>query len=388
MVRGKEIFARLQWFSRVSIIVPILSAVVVLGLGAVLSASAIKKLPSEFLKLGNSSDFDLEKAEIVYLAIDEEYHKQLFLIPALGGDAQQITDGKNGVWNYSVSPDGRSLIYSTPDGKKGSELWFWNAEMLEPDRILSCTEESCSDILWSPNREQVLYSRLTFGDEQAYLGIPSMWWLDLDTKETQPVFQDAQMPGYNPRWSFDGSWLSYTSASPKEIQIYNIESGERHNLPTEIGSAAAWSPKDTQFLLADLRFLGDIYLSKMSLYDLEDGSLQALPSEEYQDDNNPTWSKDGEWIAFSRGEWTLSRPPNGDQLWVSCPDGSDARAITHDVETTHGPVAWSAGGRYLLYRAYVVASTEAPSQIQIFDLETNQVIQVAAPGENPSWFIP
>lgn len=386
MVRGKEIFARLQWFSRVSFIVPVISALVVLGLGAMLSVSAIKKLPSGFLRSGNSSDFDLEKADVFYLAIDEEYHKQLYLIPATGGDSQQITNGKYGVWNYSVSPDGRSLIYSTPDGKKGSELWFWNAEMSAPERILSCAEESCSDILWSPNREQVLYSRLEFGDQQAYLGIPSMWWLDLDTNETQPVFQDAQMPGYNPRWSFDGRWLSYTSASPQEIQIYNLESGERQTLPTEIGPAAAWSPNGMYFLLADLQFFGDIYLSKISLYDLQDGSLQALPSGQYFDDNNPTWSPDGEWIAFSRGEWTLSRPPTGDQLWISRPDGSDAQAVTSDTETTHGPAAWSSDGRYLLYRAYDVKDTEAPSQIRIFDLEIGEMIQVAAPGENPSWF--
>ncbi|MBC8336272.1 MAG: PD40 domain-containing protein [Anaerolineales bacterium] len=387
MVRGKEIFSRLQWFSRVSYIVPVISALVVLGLGAALSVSAINKFPPGILYLGSSSDFDLEKAEVIYLAIDEAYHKQLFLIPASGGEARQITDGKNGVWSYSVSPDGRSLIYSTPDGKKGSELWFWNADISEPEHILSCAEESCSDILWSPNQEQILYSRLEFGDEQAYLGIPSMWWLDLNTKEPQPVFQDAQMPAYNPRWSFDGNWLSYTSANPLEIQIYNLDTGERQTLPTEIGSAAAWSPNAMHFLQADLQFVGDIYLSKISLFDLQDRSLQALPSEEYFDDTNPTWSKDGEWISFSRGEWTLSRPPSGDQLWVSRPDGSEARPLTSDTETTHGPVAWSADGRYLLYRAYAVASTQAPSQIRIFDLETNEVIQVAAPGENPSWFI-
>jgi len=387
MVRSKEIFARLQWFSRVSFIVPVISALVVLGLGAVLSISAIKKLPSDFLSLGNSSGFDLEKADVVYLAIDEEYHKQLFLIPASGGDIQQITNGKYGVWNYSVSPDGRRLIYSTPDGKKGSELWFWGAEMLEPERVLSCAEESCSDILWSPNREQILYSRLEFGDQQAYLGIPSMWWLDLNTGKTQPVFQDAQMPGYNPRWSYDGRWLSYTSASPQEIQIYNLESGDRQTLPTEIGSAAAWSPKGMRFLMADLLFLDDIYLSKISLFNLQDGSFQELRSGKYFDDNNPTWSQDGDWIAFSRGEWINARPPGGDQLWVSRPDGRDARAITSDTETTHGPAAWSSDGRYLLYRAYAIKDAEAPSQIRIYDLETNEVILVAAPGENPSWFI-
>ena len=391
MVQSKHIFSRLQWFSRVSFIVPVISALVVLGLGAALSVSAMKNFPDNFSFSGNTSNaesFDLKSAYVTYLAIDDEYHKQLYLVSATGGKAEQITNGDMGVWNYSVSPDGSSLIYSIPDGKTGSELWFWESEMPAPERILSCPKESCSDALWSPTSNQILYSRLDFGDEQAYLGIPSLWWLDLESKETQPLFQDSQLPGYNPRWSFDGRWLSYTSASPREIQIYNLESGERQSLPTEIGSAAIWSPNTERFLLADLQFIGDMYLSKISLYDVADGALTALPSEENFDDNNPTWSLDGEWITFARGEWTLERASSGDQLWISRVDGRDARPLTDDADTAHGPAAWSADGRYLLYRAYSVNNTDSPSQIHIFDIKTGETIQVAAPGESPSWFVP
>ena len=389
MVQSKEIFARLQWFSRVSFIVPVISAFVVLILGAVLSFTAIKKLPENFSLLGKSQKtaFNLENAQITYLAIDEAYHRQLYLIPATGGEVRQITNGKTGVWNYSVSPDGTRLIYSAPDNGIGSELWLWQSKMSAPEKILSCPEESCSDVLWSPNTAQILYSRLEFGDDQAYLGIPSLWWLDLESLETQPLFQDTQLPGYNPRWSFDGNWLSYTSASPQEIQIYNIQKGERQSLPTEIGSAAVWSPNAPQFLLADIQQLGDIYLSKISLYTLADSHLTPLPSAENFDDNNPAWSPDGEWISFSRAEWASGRAPSGDQLWISHADGSDAHPLTDDTETTHATASWSADGRYLLYRAYAVKNTDAPSQIRILDLESGEIIQVAAPGENPSWFV-
>ncbi|MCP4140631.1 MAG: hypothetical protein GY755_10140 [Chloroflexi bacterium] len=386
MVQSKQIFARLQWFSRVSFVVPVLSALVVLGLGTALSISAFKKLPDGFLQKESTSAFELDESYITYLAIDEAYHKQLYLVPAVGGEAQQITSGDTGVWNYSVSPDGRSLIYSVPDGKTGSELWLWNAEMLAPEQILHCPEISCSDALWSPQSSQILYSRLEFGDEQAYLGIPSLWWLNLESGETKPLFQDSQLPGYNPRWSFDGRWLSYTSASPQEIQVYNLESGERQTFSTEIGSAAIWSPNEEQFLQADLQFVGDIFLSKISLYDVANGVLTALPSEDNFDDNNPSWSPDGEKIAFARGEWAEDSASAGDQIWVMDAGGENQYPVTEHVETTHGPAAWSADGRYLLYRAYSVKDTETPSQIRIFDLENGEEILIAAPGDSPSWF--
>ena len=260
--------------------------------------------------------------------------------------------------------------------------------MPKPERILSCPEESCSDALWSPTTNQILYSRLEFGDEQAYLGIPSLWWLDLESKETQPLFQDSQLPGYNPRWSFDGRWLSYTSANPQEIQIYNLESGERQTLPIEIGLAAIWSPNRARFLQADIQLVGDIYLSKISLYDVADGTLRTLPSEENFDDGNPAWSLDGKWISFSRGEWTLDRASSGDQIWLMDADGQNPRPLTKQVETTHGPASWSADGRYLLYRVYSVNDVDAPSQIRIFDMKIDEEILLAAPGESPSWFVP
>ncbi len=386
MVQSKAIFARLQWFTKISFIVPVISALVVLSLGIILSVNAVKKFPAKFDFLSKKEN--LEETYITYLATDNEYHKQLYLTPALGGEVQQITHGNTGVWNYSTSPAGDSLIYSVPDSSIGSELWYWQADMDTPKLILSCPEESCSDVLWSPTQAQILYSRLNFEDEQAYLGIPSLWWLNLETLETQPLFQDSQLPVYNPRWSYDGSWLSYTSANPKEIQVYQLENGERQNIPTEIGSAVAWSPISAEFLTADLQFIGEMYLSKISLYNVDNLSLAPLPTEDDFDDNNPSWSPDGEKIAFTRGVWDLESTNGGDQIWLMDAGGQDPRPVTNQVETTHGAARWSVGGRYLLYRVYVVNNTEAPSQIRIYDLEKNEEITVVAPGENPNWFLP
>lgn len=154
------------------------------------------------------------------------------------------------------------------------------------------------------------------------------------------------------------------------------------------GTPAAWSPNAQTFLLSDLQFFGDKYLNKLSFYDVASGTLTPLPSKESFDDNTPTWSLDGEWIAFSRGEWTIDRASSGDQLWISRPDGSESRPLTDDIETTHGPAAWSPNGRYLLFRSYTTANFESPSQIVIYNLDTGEEIVVVEAGDSPSWFIP
>lgn len=388
MVQSKQIFARLQWFSKASFVVPVISSLVVLGLGIALSISAANKFSPELFARDTTNNSSLNDAAVIYLATDKDYHKQLYLVPATGGDVAQITHGDTGVWNYTVSPDHSSLIYAIPDGKRGSDLWYWDASLDTPELLLSCPDASCSDALWFPTGGQILYSRLDFENNQAYLGIPSMWWLDLETKETQPVFKDDQLPGYSPRWSYDGTWLSYTSASPKQIQIYNLQSGERQSLPTEIGPAAVWSPNTQTFLLSDLQFFGDKYLNKLSLYDVASGTLTPLPSEDGFDDTTPSWSPDGKRIVFTRGEWTLDRTAGADQLWMSRPDGSDAHAITDDTDTAHGPAAWSPRGRYLLFRRYSVANVEAPAQIVIYDLDSGEESLIAEGGDSPRWFLP
>ncbi len=388
MVQSKQIFTRLQWFSRASFVVPVISSLVVLGLGAALSITALNKFPADFSLSGDPNAFSLKKASVIYLAIDEDYHKQLYLVPARGGAPQQITHGNTGVWNYSISPDHSSLIYSIPDAGRGSDLWYWDASLETPELLLSCPNASCSDALWSPDSEQILYSRLDFENEQAYLGIPSMWWFDLNTQETQPVFQDDQLPGYNPRWSYDGSWLSYTSASPQAIQVYNLQSGERQSLPTEIGSAAVWSPNTQQFIISDLQFFGDKYLNKLSLYNAATQSITALPGSENFDDTTPSWSPDGKQIAFVRGEWTLDRTSGADQIWIANPDGSNARPLTDDTETAHGPAAWSPDGRYLLFRRYSTVNTNTQAEIIILDMKTGEESNIAQAADSPGWFIP
>lgn len=61
---------------------------------------------------------------IGFIAPDAEKNGQLFVMPMNGGDASQLTHGKDGVSQFAWSPDGQSIAYAVADPKpelKGEE---------------------------------------------------------------------------------------------------------------------------------------------------------------------------------------------------------------------------------------------------------------------------
>ena len=390
IIQGKGLFERLQWFDQIAYTVPVLSALVVLGAGAVLTAGAIRNIAGtsyieNTLPIVKSPTFDLQQASVIYTALDDNNRYQLFIVPASGGQVEQITEEEKGIWNYAVSPNRSTVIYATPDEVNGTRLWQLIPATAERNQLLDCPDASCSDIVWRPDGLGILYSRLEYGAGSNASGIPSIWWLDLTTHETAPLFQDAQMPGFSPQWSHDGKWLSYTSINPQEIKIYNIETGASQSLPTQTGSPAVWSPTGDTLLLVDIEEVRELYLPKLFRFDLAGQKLTALDVNQPIDERLPSWSPGGKWIAVVRREWGTDIPVRGNQIWLMRPDGGEAQALTQDHEVIHGQPVWSPDGRFLLYDVNSASISGTYYGINILDIETRDVYEIATPGNRPAW---
>jgi ABC-type nickel/cobalt efflux system permease component RcnA/Tol biopolymer transport system component len=391
IVQGKRLFERLRWFNQAAYIVPILSAVVVLGVGGVLSFNAVQNLRTastqEFISgIGSEGDsFNIKPASIMYTALNEDNNSQLFIKPALGGEPQLIVENTN-IWAYALAPDYSSAIYTTDDGKNGSQLWQYTFETHELEMVLECPNAYCADSTWSPDSRGVLYGRLDFDLDINPAGVQSIWWLDLETKETEPLFQDPMTPGFSPRWSSDGVRLSYSSINPLEIKIFNMETGESISLPTQLGYPGAWSPDGNSLLLVDIDEIEGSYLNKIFRYDLETDWLTTLGVEPDFDDAYPTWSPDGESIAFVRREWSEESSSAGNQLWIMGADGAEPRQLTYELEEVYfGEPLWSPDGHYLLYDYRTIGPEGVVTGIRIFDLDSAKETEIISPGSRPTW---
>jgi len=84
-----------------------------------------------------------------------------------------------------------------------------------------------------------------------------------------------------------------------------------------------------------------------------DGSGQRRLTGGRNADNDPRWSPDGRWIAFTRG---TSCTDNGCKLdiWLIRPDGTGARPLTHDGGSAEP--TWSPDGKRIAFDRYNGAS--------------------------------
>jgi Tol biopolymer transport system component len=151
-----------------------------------------------------------------------------------------------------------------------------------------------------------------------------------------------------PSWSGDGRHVVYReSASRKSsLKILEVNSGESHDLIS--GSAhynfPSWSPnQDLIAFTADMDGDYEIYTIK------PDGTHLARLTRSPGNDAHSSWSRDGEWIAFTsvRGGFKdeavlhIGNPQPTGEICVMRADGSDVRVLTDD-QYEDGTPTWVA----------------------------------------------
>ena len=374
MVNSRRIFDRIGFLDRLAPALPVVSAVIVLLLGfgltwgAVVRAQGHAGVVAPVLK-------SVDEARVLYLSEDEKRVKHLFVTDYSRDTSRPLAQG---VVEYAVVPGRDAAAYVILTEERENEIWLIDLATMEQYVISDCRDAICSGLVWSPNGTRLIYERLNLVGNPG--GLPALWWIDLGTGEDQPVFQEAQLPGGNPRWSPDGEWLSY--ATPEGIRLYHLQNGETRVIPNILGAAALWSPDGKRILLRDVVIRHGQFLTQLFLYDLASGRLTSVTPEEGMENLLAAWSPDGEWIAVVRRDLAV---PRGDQIWLMRADGGDARMITNDPDTLHGSLNWSPDGRYLLYDLYDLSVFPSVSNVRVMDFETGEVRDLGVNGFNPKW---
>jgi Tol biopolymer transport system component len=143
-------------------------------------------------------------------------------------------------------------------------------------------------------------------------------------------------------WSPDESKLAvYTfvrNGTKKEGKLLVLDLGSNQAEQIAIGPAfltpQCWSP-DGQTLVYGISELGDesILTGKIVIYSLAEKSTKILGPGAY-----PTWSADGNWIAFLEG----------DDYYIVSPSGHDKKLFLHTIKPRTG-LLWSPDGRFVAY---------------------------------------
>jgi Tol biopolymer transport system component len=179
----------------------------------------------------------------------------------------------------------------------------------------------------------------------------------------------------DPAWSPDGSKIAFASgrSGTSDIYVMNADGTGTIRL-TSTGANDAhptWSAEGDAIAFSRA---GDVWLMGA------DGSNQRRVSDVLVEESDPAWSPDGDWIAYVR------RTPGTavQELWVMRPDGTERRRLTRQNGRAFTP-AWSPDSTRIVY------STNAESQrYELFTIGLDgtglrQVAPTANDNFEPSW---
>ncbi len=401
MVKGLGLITRSDVLSRFAVYTPVLSAVVVTGLGAALTVSALNSLkfgsavaqsaagqPSVSQQIDSSatpaSGSGLRTARLLYIASDSAGGDQLFMLPLSGAQPVQYTDEPSGITGYAISPDAGTILYTLFRADGGTAIWAINADGTGRRLVLDCPQSECNTPRWYPDGTKIAYDRL---DDATQATVPrfSIWWLDLATGKTQPVFPDPSFASYAPQFSPDGKWLSYISTADNTLILFSLQDGRSHSIPLGLQAAlpATWSPDGTAVLFAS-EAADDTHL-RVKAYSLAGARTTDLGGPADASDFSAAWSPDGSWIAIDRNI-TTSSSSSSNQVWLVRPDGSQAHAFLMEDGASYSSLLWSPDGRFLLYSRYVLdLSSQDPGRFDIYmaDTQTGDTRLLASGGDMP-----
>ncbi len=260
----------------------------------------------------------------------KETRTQIFLMYVDGGEAWQLTEHKENIQSFRISPDGKKIAYTARDALSEDEkkkqkdkddavvvdekfrmshLWIFGMESKKAVRLTK-GKFTVGDFRWSPDSKRIAYVRRpnTKVDEGWNTDI---WVVDVEEMKPKMLFENPG-PDSSPRWSPDGKTVAFAS------HPYT--------------STTTW-------------------YSKLHLIPADGGGARVLLGDFDLDFSNPIWSPDGKTVFWSTGDRTTTNlfsvdvqsgkvkkftPPRGrNSSWELAKDGTRWVWI-------HTPATWPA----------------------------------------------
>jgi Tol biopolymer transport system component len=322
-------------------------------------------------------------ARIAYWGKHRGGQRDIWTIPARGGDPVQVTDDAAFDWNPVWSPDG-GHIYFVSD--RGGSMNLWRVPVEEQTGRVTGPPEPLTAP--SPYAQQVAFSR--DGRRAAYVsqvGSTNIYaaafspYKEAVTGPPAAVTRGSRHAAA-PDLSPDGEWFVYSSQGERQEDIYlgrrdGAEPPRKLTDDVYKDRNPRWSPDGTRITF---------YSDRSGRYEAwtvgaDGGRLTQLTfTEGTAGVAYPFWSPDGARLAFNRnGEscWIIeAAPPWGEQTPRRIPNPADRRL------GGFWAFSWSPDGRRLA--GWSGRLNEHPG-IVIHTIETGDFERVTEFGSNPLW---
>jgi dipeptidyl aminopeptidase/acylaminoacyl peptidase len=213
------------------------------------------------------------------------------------------------------APDGFRIAFANTVGTSvGGGIWVINSDGTGGARVPSTQQNDVSPT-WSPDGRQIAFVRSAGR-------FNSLFVVNADGTGLKQVTTDINVE--DPEWSPDGTRFAFSGGPGSDVFVTNADGSGRRNLTAnEISNAGnpSWSPDGTRIAYAVLNAVRVIPAAGGASSQLVGGLREVW---------EVSWSPDGNQIAFVNDRGSQLQ----EELYLANADGSNARPINVDTETT------------------------------------------------------
>lgn len=342
-------------------------------------------------------NFTVRPPYVAYLAPADSSPQNIWLTnPAEPDSAEQVTFSDSGVFDFDVSPDGRRIAFAERrTDRPAADIKLLDLDTGRVQPLTNCEDADCTSPAWRPDGNTIAYTRVEFNSLLPNVGVSPqrVWLLDLTTNppSTRPLFEDSQVLGYGPQWSYDGTTLALFDNSLPGIIRYDFEDQVIDEIPSEHGSAGSLSPDGEQLVFPQLVFSDSRARSQLMLADVPSQEITPISrNEEPSDDDFAVWHPDGDMLVIGRRYWD-DRYTRGLQVYTVDVETGETEPLIVDEQYTHGFLRFDPNGDMLVMQRFRQldengeVDTSAKPEIWTYALDTGELTRIAVNAFFPRW---
>lgn len=252
--------------------------------------------------------------------------EQICIMNADGSDLRQLTQ-ESGLRHYypSMAPDGGSVVYSQYREDNVYEIYELSLangvarRLTDRLGVLNAPEIS-------PDGTTIVFMRWTVASDQYQI-----WLMDRNGGNPRRLFGGI---GWDPTWSPDGTRVLFASDMDGTVQLYRVEMDGTSlqsisGLPG-IRGRSDWSPEGTITTYSGEPWKREIYIMQA------DGSGVRQLSPAGGNSQGPSFSPDGQWIAFT-AYFDKFNDIHGCEIYIVRIDGSNMLRLTDNDYCDYQP---------------------------------------------------